>query len=343
MAAGLKVAPSKKKRKAAGAGAAAKKTAPPTRACARTVGGGVCGQPFDPPAPHGAGAPGDSSTHCPACVLSVLEGVHEGIASGDVGAFETLARACPGLVVDARLSDVVLRFVIAARLLQSEGGGAGRGNHGGGGGSGKGSSKGKGKGKGSGKAKGKGGSSRSSGAVGDGKEAACYASSKEVEDEVECWYNDDRGGATIEWDGVLQHMLYSNPLHIAAFVTASADAGGNPSDKKDALYAINKILVDLDLAETLLRGEASGEGGGGKGGSSKARKEPPPAHLNARWETPLAVASGVDGVPAAVLDLLGGSVEEGGEGKDDGKAGGEGQGGMGTTREPPRKKRSSKK
>ena len=258
IAAGLKVAPSKKKkRKAAGAGAAAKKTAPPTRACARTSGGGVCGQPFDPPAPHGAGAPGDSSTYCPACVLSVLEGVREGIASGDMGGFETLARACPGLVVDARLSDVVLRFVIAARLLQSEGGGAG-GKRGGGGGSGKG------KGSSKGKGKGKGGSSRSSGAVGDGKEAAWYASSKEVEDEADCWYHDDRGGATIEWDGVLQHMLFSNPLHIAAFVTASA--GGNPSDKKDALYALNEILFDLELAETLLGGGGRRGGGGGQGG-----------------------------------------------------------------------------
>ena len=229
------------------------------------IGNLPCAQPVDPPGPRGEGAPGDSFTYCPACVLGVLESVREGIASGDMERFATLARACPGLVEGARLSDAVLRFVIAARLLQPEGDGAG-GKRGGGGGSGKGK-----------------GRSRSSGAAEVGKGDA---KSKEVEEEAEHWFNNTREKATIEWDGVLEHMLFSNPLHIAAFEAASASAR-TQRVRVSKIIAVFDALQGSDVAVEVLRGKGGDDAiGGGKGRAKAATGAAPPAHRNAMQETP---------------------------------------------------------
>ena len=215
----------------------------------------VCTGGFVPASPLGAGAPGDSAIHCPACVLSVLESVSDAITSGNVSAFEALARAKPTLVMDARLSDVVLRCIIAARLLASQGDGKGKG----------------------------------------GNSAVLYASSKEVEDEADSWYRDDRRTVTIEWTGILELNLYSNALHVAVFVSLCPV---RPSAVA-ALYSIIEVLHDVDVAEVLLAGCSSSSSSSSSSGMDavsaakfygKAKSVLPPPHLDARHKAPVTVA-----------------------------------------------------
>ena len=258
-----------------------------------TVRCAVCMSGFVPASPLGAGAPGDSAIHCPACVLSVLECVYDAITSGNVVGFEALARANPTLVMDARLSDVVLRSIIASRLLESQGGGVGVkcGNSGGTGGGGKGN-----------------GGSRY------GSSATWYASSKEVEDEADCWYRDDnRGTVAIEWSGILELNLYSNVLHVAAFVAASTEAcKGLSENMNTALFSIIEILWDLDIAETLLGGSSSSSSSSSGCGLDtvsaakfygKTKRVLPPPHLDARHKAPVTLARDL-GASEKIISLL---------------------------------------
>ena len=221
---------------------------------------------------------GSASTYCPACTSRVFVAVQRGIETGDLADIKGLACVSTALVGGARFTDLILRHEVASRLAapaRAKGGGAGKPASA----SSSSSSR-----------------SRSVSTSKGGKKAvpvrpappapALSLKSAKVEAQAQLWYQDDRSKAAIEWGGVLEHFLFSNPLHVAGLVAAQGRGAGSASRAPALAQLLHTLTDTLGAAavEQMLTGESA---------------------VDAYNQTPLDVASTVKGgAPAAVLALL---------------------------------------